>query len=382
MKILIDQAGFINKGAELMLCSVVEKLKQQYPEAQLLIPQNEANKGRVEYCSEKNILPVRSGVINKLLISLYRACAKRNIISKNKARLFVHSSEVDVVIDAGGFRFGDQWKFNAIECWLIKRYYNSFRRNCKIIFLPQSFGPFKEKNSIKSVQTALKHAGLAYPREDVSMEYLKEVAPKSCKLELKRDFTLLHKHDTFLTGWLKDDNYVAVAVNQRMVTHSSLGEGTYIEFICKLIKTLHDKGEKIYLLNHEGVGDKRICEEINRRLNLSLPIMSDLRALQVKNIIGNAKLVVSSRFHGVVSGIVQRVPTFCTSWSHKYNELLSVYGLDNNILELNSADKSISKVLDALEHPQKYITKEAILEQERGSIEQMWQDIFAFIENR
>ncbi len=382
MKILIDQAGFINKGAELMFCSVVERLQKQYPNAQLAIQEREINKGGYDYCQYNNIKSMRYGFQAKLLLLLYKICIRFKLMSPNSSRLFIHSSEIDVIIDAGGFRFGDQWKITAKGNKALKKYYKSFSNKCKLILLPQSFGPFTNKESIKSIKTMLKYANLIYSRETESTQHLKKIAPQNDKIKFTRDFTLLHKYDTFISEFMPKGKYVVIIPNKKMITHSILEDGVYLNFLCQIVEELHNSGENILLLNHEGAGDKHICQEINNLLNLQLPIVSDVQAMVVKNIIGNAKLLVSSRFHGVVSGIVQQVPTFCTSWSHKYNELVETYDLNNNLLNMNSIEDSIEKLKCALVTPKQYITTKDTINREKDSIENMWSDIFSYIDNR
>lgn len=102
-------------------------------------------------------------------------------------------------------------------------------------------------------------------------------------------------------------------------------------------------------------------------------------ALTVKSVIGHCKLLISSRYHGAISGLNQRVPTFVTSWSHKYEELLSDYQLSFNILDVLDFEGSINKIIDAIDQPSHYMpANEAILSNKQKA-EEMWQEILAFI---
>lgn len=379
MNILIDQAGFGNKGAELMFCSVVEVIKKRYPDAKIFAHKTDVLGSGKEFCTENGINYAVSGLRARIIYYLCKLALRLKLVRPKLERNFTLNSKIDIIIDAGGFRFGDQWRHRASTARRMRRYYNSFRKNCKMIFLPQSFGPFNDKYSIKTAKIALKHVSLVYARETSSLDYLKQIAPEKLKIDFKRDFTILHKFDSMPYALTKGD-YIVFVINSKMITHLGKQEVDYVGYISELIKDLIAKGEKVVLLNHAGAGDKKICVDVQQRTGLDVPIISNIRAMQIKNVIGGAKLLVSSRYHGVVSGIVQRVPTFCTSWSHKYNELLSSFEISDNLLELTDIDAAKQKLSDALTNPQKYITKPEILEREKSATEDMWKDIFAFIE--
>lgn len=381
MNILIDQAGFINKGAELMLRSVVEQLKQRYPTAQLVMPHGLFSMDSAGYCAKNKIIPMRRGLKSSLLRSYYRFCMFFGSKKKYGSKLFAMPKDIDVIIDAGGFRFGDQWQHTRKSNRRLLRYYNSFKKTAKLVLLPQSFGPFAEPESIKAMTIMLEKAGLVYARELISMDYLKMISSPSAHVEFKRDFTLIHKCETFIASIMPKGKYIVIVPNKKMITHASLGAGAYLQFICSLVKTLNDEGEQTLLLNHEGSGDYMLCEEINRSLNLKLPIISNLGAMHVKNVIGNAKLLISSRFHGVVSGITQGVPTLCTSWSHKYNELVEAYGLKDNLLDIANPDDAIARVEHAIMTPNDFIAPMEMIESEKQSIAEMWQEVFHFIDS-
>src|SRR5690606_31822517 len=108
----------------------------------------------------------------------------------------------------------------------------------------------------------------------------------------------------------------------------------YLQFIKKTCDYLLQLGYSIVLLNHESSGDWKLIKKIGEELSFKskVSLLKNLNPLEVKAAIGSAKLVVSSRFHGLVSGLNQQVPTFCTSWSHKYQEVLALYGVSKNSL--------------------------------------------------
>lgn len=132
----------------------------------------------------------------------------------------------------------------------------------------------------------------------------------------------------------------------------------------------------MYLLNHEGKNDEQLLHIINDEFSGSLPILTNLMGTEIKALIKDCKLLISSRYHGVVSGLTQGVPTLCTSWSHKYEQLLKEHGCENNILDVNDISKSISIIEDALAHSSAYSSKGGCEEKIEYMVKKMWADVF------
>lgn len=374
MKVLIDGVGFVNKGAELMLYSVVQQLKKRLPNALMVLPISVFYENP-SYCIKNHIVPMQkaSGKMKRFAKSF----VYRNLLNKP---WYVTPDQIDVVLDAGGFQFSDQWKTSDQDVKCKTRYYASFsKENRKIVFLPQAFGPFKENYSRQMMKSVYGFADAIYAREKVSYDYLKELFPDGNKIKQCPDFTCLSKCDKRKTVILPDD-YVLIVPNSRMITHTEQSVSSdYLSFLKEIILFMVEKGENVVLLNHEGEDDEKLLDEINQELPQKLLLLSNLDALEVKRIIGAAKLLISSRFHGVVSGLTQGVPTLCTSWSHKYFELMKEHKCEANVLNVNDIQKSKSIIQQALEHPKEYASKEGCLNEIKKRTERMWNEVFSLI---
>src|SRR5690606_15447171 len=107
--------------------------------------------------------------------------------------------------------------------------------------------------------------------------------------------------------------------------------------------------------------------------------LNNLNALEVKAVIGSCKLLITSRFHGLVSGLNQQIPSLCTSWNHKYEELLNDYEVPDNILDTTDKKSYISKIDNALTKPKEYTPKPETINQLKNKTEKMWQEILQLI---
>jgi polysaccharide pyruvyl transferase WcaK-like protein len=54
---------------------------------------------------------------------------------------------------------------------------------------------------------------------------------------------------------------------------------------------------------------------------------ADLSAGELRRLIGLGEVLVTSRFHAMISGLSTCTPTVVVGWSHKYREVLDDFGL-------------------------------------------------------
>lgn len=382
--IFIDNIGFINKGAELMLHSIVEQIRLRKPQAQIVVHRHVFNESR-SFCVQNNIFPLqqnRRGIKKiRLNIAVDFLLNKPWIVTPDK---------VDVIIDAAGLHISDHYikpdmshicgKQKYVD--YLSNYYSQFSKpTCKLILLPQMFGPYGNQASIEAINYMYNRSTLIYAREQISYNYLQSVLPSMDKIRQCPDFTcILHPIDNPSPIRLPNQSYVLVVPNCRMLDKTEKEiSNKYMEFMHSLVEELIRKGENVYLLNHEGVEDEIILHELNKRLSRKLPILTNLTGIQIKEIILHSKLLISSRYHGVVSGLTQGIPTFCTSWSHKYQELLLEHQCSDNQLNILEVEKAISILNDALRNPNKYTSKQACILSIENQIHIMWEEVFKVI---
>ncbi|WP_299778160.1 polysaccharide pyruvyl transferase family protein [uncultured Formosa sp.] len=371
MNILIDNAGFVNKGAELMLFAAKNKLEEISPSSKLVLR---------EYVALMPLPEVRE---KGFYILKDIKGGKYNLIP-NKLTHFlgvIRPSDIDLVIDAGGFQFSDQWEksYSKENNIILDKYYSNLKsKGAKIVFLPQAFGPFTQPLALERIKIVFKNADLIYAREQASYQFLVDVFGESSKIKMSPDFTNIYKPKVPMVNLLANKEYVGVIPNQKMITHTDTSQSNqYFDFILKLCKAVIQRGEKLILINHEGTGDYEIIKKLQDQLPEDVVVLSDLNSSEVKAVISRLKLLVSSRFHGVVSGLSQGVPTFCTGWSHKYQELLRDYKVEDNYLLLDDYLNAVQKIESVLDTPNNnsHIQTEETINQLKEQVEHMWMDI-------
>ncbi len=372
INVLIDNAGFINKGAELMLQSVVQQLDSKVPNVRIVVPES-VFYSNLNYCHKHHILPMHLVYGGKK--KFFKHFVYHNLLNKP---WFITPDQIDIVLDAGGFQFSDQWEISETYLTERKRYYSSFtKKGRKIIFLPQAFGPFEKPLSKLLMRYVYEVADLIYAREPESYRFLHSLFPKDSKIRIAPDFTCL-SIPSDPSAVVIPGNYIVVIANVRMVSHTQQDvSDNYMWFLQQISEFLLSKNKTLVLLNHEGIDDLNLLLELNTRLSQKALLLSGLDALETKRIIGGAEILISSRFHGVVSGLTQGVPTLCTSWSHKYLELLKEHGCDeSNLLSINNLDYAKKSIEAALKNPSAYTSRRECLSGIRKRAMEMWNDIW------
>jgi len=373
MNILIDHAGFVSKGAELMLRAVRHKASQLFPGSKFVVQADIA------------AIPEEAVVRNGFYVLGNPRGKRRLIPNKHTHRYhFIRPSNIDLVLDAGGFQFSDQWinAYSEESNQRLHKYYSTLKSGgAKIIFLPQAAGPFTLPLAVARMKEVFMHADVFYAREQTSYAHLVTLFGEHPKIQLCPDFTNIYKPDVPLTNLLPANEYIGVVPNQKMITHTSTEiSGNYLDFMTGLCIRLVENGHRLLLINHEGPGDFEIIKTIKSKLPEDTIVLNNLTAVEIKAVIGRLKALVSSRFHGVVSGLSQQVPTFCTGWSHKYQELLKEYGIEQNLLTVGDIETSYHKIIQAISTPANAFrpSGQAVALQ-REKVNRMWEAIKLFV---
>lgn len=332
MNIQIDGTNTLNKGAELMLYAVIKQIEQNYPNANVVY--NPSNRDAVDIAHRPQGITLRKRWIQAkghYPEAIFKRLRLNHVYFTSK----YPSKGIDVLFDAGGFQFSDQWNYNEDKLKILEKYYSKLKDyGTKLIFLPQALGPFDTKSGRKTVDILGKYADLVIARESVSFDFMIEAGFPKNKLWLYPDFTLKVKvsNDKVMPNHVRGG--ACFIPNKKMLTHTKSKKETYLRLFRELIDMAHKKGLKPFLLNHEGRGDYDICLKIASGLQFDVPVLTDLNAYEVKSVIGNSNFVVSSRFHGVASSLNQGVPCLATSWNHKYGELFKDFGISDSILKV------------------------------------------------
>lgn len=373
---------FHNKGAELMLRAILEKVRQELPRA-IVVMEKRGRSAPIHKQREVGIytkLNFKKFMIDTSLIGplipkfIRRRCG------------FILADEVTVVLDGSGFAFGDFWGAKKAGERLADNIVKWKNQDKKVVLLSQAFGPFKEEMLQSKMKDILDNADLIFARDQYSYKYLQEIPGNKENIMLRPDFTNLIKGKV-PAHFDPSIHQVAIIPNNKLLESQTFGDRQeYIQFLIDLCDTIVEYGKRPYFLIHEGEKDLRLAEDANKISGKNIPILTEEDPLYVKGIIGKSVAVITSRFHGLVSSLAQAVPCLCVGWSHKYLALMEDYNFSEGLLTgadltkdalaakvglvLNEdSASSISKNLKVFSDKQKELSQD------------MWNHVFTLIKN-
>ncbi|GLT13171.1 polysaccharide pyruvyl transferase family protein [Vibrio algivorus] len=345
MIIELKGVEFENKGAELMLRVIIERVERYWPEAEIaMLPtvnasyQQRASIGAWQKFSFRKLYFDLNELTYMFPNSVKRLLRKWGVVTE---------ADIDVVIDASGFAYSDQWSPKITVRHLAGEINRYAKHGKPYIFMPQAMGPFSQEKVRKQIRDSFPKAALVCARESQTYEYLSEIFGETDNLKIYGDFT------NAISGKIPEDiprvNAACIIVNKNMVSkkNSVKGWAENYERIVKQIIGLYKKcGLSPYFLNHEGPDDRALIDKINAQLEIPLPVLEYSDPLEVKGAISQASAVFCSRFHGCISALSNGIPCLGTSWSHKYNCLYDSYSAQDLLLSPDMSNEELKKIVE------------------------------------
>ena len=352
IRVMIVGGNFVGKGAEAMMLTVQQAVTEAIPEAECWV--NPLFKSEYVPLEKHDIRVVRKlpskmwGLWEFLLgaVKVYRKPAVGRNVSSGVALKNVHDA-TQVVVDVSGFRSSDQIGVQrALGRWA--RYCWAKRAGNLFVFMPQSWGPFKNRWVRLFTRFMLRDADLVYAREESSFEHLVESkCLQPSRVELSADIAFAFHPDSpgesrqILSDMGIDidaKEYVVITPNMRVYERTA-GEGknnTYLSGLLEVIGYFQEQTNcEVLLVPHEqSIGkpnDPQLCEKIVDLVPDSgqvFTLSGKPTAAEVKEIISGAAFVVASRYHSLVAALSRRVPAVVIGWAHKYDALLKRVNLE------------------------------------------------------
>ena len=292
--------------------------------------------------------------------------------------------EVDGVLDAAGFAYGNPWPDrNLAELASAARRWQ--QRDTALVLLPQAFGRFDSTAARNAIGLVGDSAALIYARDDQSLNHLREAVGDRASLRLAPDFTSL------LEGRLPEaqlasqlHKLIAVVPNARMLDKiNPVARDQYLPFLEHCIASLHARGLGVALIVHGGGEDRALAEQLHHS-HPDCRLITESDPLRLKGLLGACRGSIGSRYHGLVSCLSQGVPAFGTSWSHKYQALYADYDFKAGLIDSLSMDAADELSQHLANDHWMMTTRQQLLtaaEQQKQASKAMWKEVFSVIDN-
>ncbi len=285
-------------------------------------------------------------------------------------------SQIDGVLDASGFAYGDQW--GATKSRISASYYRRLKqRGGKVILLPQALGPFEDPGVADAFAGIVESADVVFARDTTSFDAAVKVCGALDKIRCAPDFSVLIEGRAASYEPVVDG--AAIVPNAKMIQMDAANRRAYLELLRHVATSVQAAGLTPFALVHER-DDVGLAKELQE--THPMRIIEESNPLTVKWLLSQARFVMSSRFHGLVNSLSSGVPSIATGWSHKYDHLLADYGCPECLLspdaEATEVEALITRILTQ-EYDARVATLRAAAERQRQLSVAMWTQVEALL---
>ncbi|WP_321416299.1 polysaccharide pyruvyl transferase family protein [uncultured Desulfobacter sp.] len=227
----------------------------------------------------------------------------------------------------------------------------AMKEQIPLILLPQTLGPFKEKNNFDTAAKILKYSSKIYVRD---LKFESELIKMKLDYELTKDLSFYMVPEKFDI----DIKPNAVGLNVSGLCYSNRFKGLtgyfdyYPQLIDRIITYFQDKNVPLYLVSHSynykcpenANDDMQAAREAYSRLtdkSNAYLIDKDLTSPQIKYVISQFDFFIGTRMHSNFAAIFTNVPVFGLAYSYKYEGSFNYMGLKGyyaSVLNLEKED--------------------------------------------
>ncbi len=262
-------------------------------------------------------------------------------------RLFCRTSalralaDADVVVDLAGISFSDGRGIPTLG-------YNVMMTSLPILLgrevvkASQALGPFGEPLNRFAAKRVLRRVATICARGRRTAEHLAGLGLSNVVAAADLAFTMRvsEQATAYAAGLLGHRSDLLVVLPSTVVDASCRRIGIdYVEVMSAFIDEVAAAGRyHPVLAAHSARPDhpesKMNDQPVCRRIHRSLASATDCTLLDanlppdvLRAVIGAAEVVVTSRFHAMVSALATATPVVVVGWSHKYGEVLDAFGV-------------------------------------------------------
>ncbi|MCD4827853.1 MAG: polysaccharide pyruvyl transferase family protein [Candidatus Cloacimonetes bacterium] len=272
--------------------------------------------------------------------------------------------DMDGVLEIHGIAFSDHYGFNdAFTSFLKMKLARRF--GVPFFCLPQSYGPTTSRLNLFLAKQALESTRLALPRGMISVKFLQRLRLKTPRVEFMPDLAFAFENpsreliDAIAARYKPQTGtrYVAIIPN---ILFLRWGRPETVDYYVELMRRLQaDYGFEFILIPHQyndrGTDDRDFNNAIAARFGAELLMKIDglLTANEIKALLSFCDITICSRFHGMVSSLKMGVEPFVIGWADKYQEIMDLYELGDNVCDYRSFDveRMYSRIRQRLGQP-------------------------------
>ena len=365
---IIGAALSANKGAAAMVESVMARLPNEMGECHfdILTTYPDADAPRVPAGADAAVVglqPLRLALVEFPIACLALVVRKLRIplfwVRSRGCRSMLDSS---VVVDVAGISFADGRGFAIVV-------YNALMTGVPLLLgvptvkAAQALGPFQSIPNKWLAPLVLRRVKTVCARGSRTREHLDSFGGVNAVDVADLAFSLdeaagLPSAVSTALGSI-DSNFIVVMPSAVVKGIFESTGGNYVSAMASLVTEIRSKtGRSVVIAPHsyraglpEGrMNDGPVCREVAEACVTDSQVLgldSDLTAGELRHLVALGSVLVTSRFHAMISGLATSTPTVVVGWSHKYKEVLDDFGLSSLGLD-SSALNNPSEIADVV----------------------------------
>ena len=365
---IIGAALSANKGAAAMVESVMARLPNEMGDCHfdILTTYPDADASRIPAGADAAVVglqPLRLALVEFPIACLALVARTLRIplfwVRSRGCRSMLDSS---VVVDVAGISFADGRGFAIVV-------YNALMTGVPLLLgvptvkAAQALGPFQSIPNKWLAALVLRRVKTVCARGSRTREHLDSLGGVNVVDVADLAFSLDEAAglpSAVSTGLGSiDSNFIVVMPSAVVKGIFESTGGNYVSAMASLVMEIRSKtGRSVVIAPHsyraglpEGrMNDGPVCREVAEACagdSQVLGLDSDLTAGELRHLVALGSVLVTSRFHAMISGLATSTPTVVVGWSHKYKEVLDDFGLSSLGLD-SSALNNPSEIADVV----------------------------------
>lgn len=256
-------------------------------------------------------------------------------------------AEADVVVDVSGIAFVDGRAIQILA-------YNALLPGLPLLLgrpvvkCSQALGPFATPLNRRLARLVLPRIRRVYARGARTEAHLRALGLDNVEPAADLAFTLGYPGDAGdqARRWFPADrrgDRVVVVPSSVVQGYLDDAGGDYVQVMADFVEALLGRGCKVLIVPHSArpgarasrMNDLPVCRAIYGALASpgGCHLFDEVLTVhELRAVIASADLLVTARFHGMISGLATARPLLVVGWSHKYEEVLSQFGLEEAVV--------------------------------------------------
>lgn len=373
MKILITNLhSSQNLGDYAIVLRTIHYLKTKYPSGRITLMANYPNTWErldlpcVEslfgiYINHNNIFIRIHFLLLLLFVLLFNYVPKiaGSHNSKKLARTIDEITKSDLIISTGGGNFYTNSKIGVgflLNCLTL---FLAGREKIPVIMFPQSFGPLKTRWQELLLKNALSKTKKIFVRENISLNFLLKIGIIKENIVQIPDLALSFPPTTFkkINPRNFDIKVVGFSIIDRGAQDPSFlnqekYETTLTCFMEKLLLREPSCSMVLLIQSHgptEDQNDFVVSERIKTKLHKygdRVKISNDIYDPVIySEVINSLDLIISTRLHTSIFGLINRVPTIMIGYQYKTEGIAQLLDMADYFIPIESVDVDTLDVL-------------------------------------